>query len=125
MSASNAFDAKFAAVARSLTTSCNQALDRNELSEIPEESLCEAFAGIVRLYAAKAQISNIGAPFGRNGAVTVTDVAIACTAMLEGIGLTLFDLGAWQTLASVRPKQNDPALTSAPETANDVTSKVA
>jgi len=99
---------------------CAQAIDGERLADISTDALGQLFASVVRLYAAKAQLGETPPPFGRHGAVTATDVAIGCTAMLEGVGLTLFDLGAWQTLASVRPVRNSPASPVSSETAHDV-----
>ena len=55
----------------------------------------------MRLYAAKAQLGEAPRPYGRNAGVTVTDVAIGCTALLESAGLEVFELGAWQTMSGI------------------------
>ncbi len=41
------------------------------------------------------------APFARNVGVTVTDVMIGCTAMLEAVNSLVFELGLWQSWTSV------------------------
>ena len=110
----------FADLARALAGRCAEAIDRDRLTEISNDALGQLFASVVRLYAAKAQLGETPPPFGRHGAVTATDVAIGCTAMLEGVGLTLFDLGAWQTLASVRPAKNVSASPVLSETAHGI-----
>jgi hypothetical protein len=112
--------ATFAHLASQLARHCTQAIDGDRLADIPTDVLGQLFASVVRLYAAKAQLGATPPPFGRHGTVTATDVAIGCTAMLEGVGLTLFDLGAWQTLASVRPAKHSSASPVSAETAHDV-----
>src|SRR3546814_14832024 len=49
----------------------------------PDDSLGQVLASAVRVLAAKAQAGQAPKPFGRNSGVTVTDVAIACTARSE------------------------------------------
>ena len=103
MSKDDTIDPSFSDLASALAARCAEAIELDSASEIPNDSLGQVFASVVRLYAAKAQAGDTPRPFGRNSGVTATVVAIGCTAMLESIGLTLFDLGAWQTLSSVRP----------------------
>jgi len=112
-------------LARELALHCAQAIDLDRVAEIPDDALGQIFASVVRLYAAKAQLGETPPPFGRHGAVTATDVAIGCTAMLEGVGLTLFDLGAWQTLASVRPTEDFAAPRFTSETGHDAKYRIA
>ncbi len=103
MSKLDANDLMFSELASALAARCAEAIESGDLDALPNDSLGQIFASVVRLYATKAQAGEMLRPFGRNSGVTSTDVAIGCSAMLEGVGLTLFDLGAWQTLASVRP----------------------
>ena len=91
----------FATMASDLAAACAEAIDADRLDSIPDDSLGQAFGAIVRLYAAKAQAGNAPPPFGRNSGVTATDVAIGCTALLEGAGLQVFELGAWQTMSGI------------------------
>ena len=69
--------------------------------DLPEDSLGQALASLIRLYAAKAQAGALPPAFGRNSGIAITDVAIGCTAMMEAADLSLFDLGAWQSLSGV------------------------
>jgi len=94
----------FGDLAMELSARCLEAIENQQLDEIPSDQLGQMFATIIRVYAAKAQNGECVAPFGRNGGVTVTDVANGCTAMMDGVGLQLFALGAWQTMTSVRPR---------------------
>jgi hypothetical protein len=94
-------NASFAALASDMAAAIAETIEADRLDEIPDDSLGQVFAAVVRLYAAKAQQGNAPRPFGRNSGVTATDVAIGCTAMLEGVGLQVFELGAWQTMSGI------------------------
>jgi hypothetical protein len=91
----------FADLASDLAAACAEAIEAQRLDDIPNDSLGQAFGAIVRLYAAKAQLGEAPRPYGRNAGVTVTDVAIGCTALLESAGLEVFELGAWQTMSGI------------------------
>lgn len=92
---------EFAALASEIAAACAEAIERDRVDQIPDDSLGQAFGALVRLYAAKAQMGQAPRPFGRNSGVTVTDVAIGCTALLESVGLEVFELGAWQTMSGI------------------------
>jgi hypothetical protein len=92
---------RFPELASDLAAACAEAIDSNRLDDIPNESLGQAFGAIVRLYAAKAQMGAAPRPYGRNSGVTVTDVVIGCTALLESAGLEVFELGAWQSMSGI------------------------
>jgi hypothetical protein len=91
----------FPDLASDLAAACAEAIEANRLDEIPNDSLGQVFGAIVRLYAAKAQIGPAPRPYGRNSGVTVTDVAIGCTALMESAGLEVFELGAWQSMSGI------------------------
>jgi hypothetical protein len=91
----------FPDLASDLAAACAEAIEANRLEDIADDSLGQVFGAIVRLYAAKAQLGPAPRPYGRNSGVTVTDVAIACTALLEGAGLEVFELGAWQSMSGI------------------------
>src|SRR3954453_9513551 len=93
--------AAFSELASDLAAACAEAIGANRLDEIPDDALGQVFGAIVRLYAAKAQAGNAPRPYGRNSGVTVTDVAIGCTALLESAGLEVFELGAWQSMSGI------------------------
>lgn len=103
MSRSDLATNTFADLAIELSARCQDAIEGGRLDTVPNDHLGQMFASIVRVYAAKAQNGQAGMPFGRNSGITTTDVAIGCTAMLDGVGLALFELGAWQAMTSVRP----------------------
>jgi hypothetical protein len=91
----------FEALASAIAAACAQAIDQDRIDDIPDDSLGQVFGAVVRLYAAKAQMGHAVRPFGRNSGVTVTDVAIGCTALLESVGLEVFELGAWQAMSGI------------------------
>jgi hypothetical protein len=91
----------FPELASDLAAACAEAIEADRLNDIPDDSLGQAFGAIVRLYAAKAQMGNAPRPYGRNSGVTVTDVAIGCTALLESAGIEVFELGAWQSMSGI------------------------
>jgi hypothetical protein len=91
----------FAAAASEIAATCAMAVESQNFDGIPDDSLGQVFGAIVRLYAARAQLGNATRPFGRNSGVTVTDVAISCTALLESVGLEVFELGAWQAMSGI------------------------
>src|ERR1700761_1737680 len=93
--------AAFPELASDIAAACAEAIEANKLDAIPDDSLGQAFGAIVRLYAAKAQMGNAPRPYGRNSGVTVTDVAIGCTALLESAGIEVFELGAWQSMSGI------------------------
>ena len=80
---------------------CAEAIDQQRIVEMPNESVGQAFASILRLFAEKSQAGEAVQPFGRNSGVAATDVAIGCIALMKAANLELFELGAWQRLTSV------------------------
>ena len=101
MSKSDSPAPDFESLASDLAAACAIAIESDRLDDIPDDSLGQIIGAAVRIYAAKAQIGSARRPFGRNSGVTVTDVAIACTALLEGVNLQVFELGAWQSMSGI------------------------
>jgi hypothetical protein len=99
----------FVDLASRLAAACAEAIEGERVLDIPNDSIGQAFASLISLYAAKAQLGELPPVFGRNAALAVTDVAIGCTAMMEAADISLFDLGAWQSMAGVgrRIQPND------------------
>lgn len=98
--------ARFAELASEVAALCAEtfeadAVDGNALATIPNDSLGQLLASVVRVYAAKAQSGPAPYPFARNSSVTPTDVMIGCTAMLDGLGLNVFELGMWQDMSGI------------------------
>ena len=98
--------AKFAELASEIAALCAEtfeadAAEGGALATIPEDSLGQLLASVIRIYAAKAQAGPAPYPFARNSSVTPTDVMIGCTAMLDGLGLNVFELGMWQDMSGI------------------------
>jgi hypothetical protein len=106
MSQSEQAGPSFEALASEISALCADAVEADRLGDIPDDSLGQVFASVVRLFAAKAQAGPAPRPFGRNSGVTPTDVVIGCSAMLDAAGLAVFELGAWQAMSQVGRQPN-------------------
>lgn len=104
MSPSNERSRLFAELSIELSAACLDAIESDSVDELSNDHLGQVFASMLRVFAAKAQDGECVKPFGRNSNVTATDVAIGCTAMLDAVGLALFELGAWQSMSNVGRK---------------------
>ena len=98
--------ASFEALASEMSALCADAIEHDRLDAIPDDSLGQVFASVVRLFAAKSQAGPAPLPFGRNSGVTPTDVVIGCSAMLDAAGLAVFELGAFQAMSRVGRQPN-------------------
>ena len=76
-------------------------LKEESLGDVPDDSLGQLFASVIRLYAAKVEEGNLPRAFARNSGITATDVMIGCTAMLQATDVKLFDLGHWQSMSTI------------------------
>jgi hypothetical protein len=93
--------ADFASLASEIAARCADAVEKDTLDGVPDDALGQAFASIVRVFAAKAQAGETPRPFARNSGIAPTDVMVACSAMLDATGLNVFELGAWQAMSRV------------------------
>lgn len=110
MSQSEQNQAAIAELASDIAARFAEAIEQDRLDDVPDDSLGQLFASVVRLYAAKALGEGAPRPFARNSGITATDVMIGCTAMLEGVGLQLFELGLWQAWSRIgKRKPTEPA----------------
>lgn len=102
----------FPTLASDVAAICAEAIEQDRLDSIADEPLGQIIAAAIRVYAAKAQLGRATRPFGRNSGVTVTDVAIGCTALMDSVGLELFELGTWQTMSGIgkltQPQDGEP-----------------
>ena len=87
----------------------SEAVDENRLADIPDDALGQVLAASVRAYGAKAQEGEPPPPFARNMGVTVTDVMIGCTAMLEAVNSLVFELGLWQSWTTLGKRKRHDA----------------
>ena len=95
--------ARFEAAASEIAALCDEAVTQERLDDLSDAALGQAFAALVRLYAAKAQTGAKLQPFARNSTATATDVAITTMAMLDATSMELFELGLWETMTNIRP----------------------
>jgi hypothetical protein len=93
--------AAFRDLASDLAAACAETIEQGRVHDLPNDAIGQVLGAIVRLYAEKAQLGNAVRPYGRNSGVTVTDVSIACTALLESAGIEVFELGAWQSMSGI------------------------
>lgn len=108
MSTSDERKAKIAELASDVAALFATVIEEDKLGDVPDDSLGQLFASVVRLYAAKAQVGNPPRPFARNSGITATDVMIGCTAMLEAVNSLVFELGLWQSWTSLgKRKRHD------------------
>ena len=91
----------FAELASEVAGRMAEAVDERALERIPDEALGQIFGNLVRVFAAKAQAGRTPRPFARNSGIAITDVAICCTALMDSVGLSAFELGAWQTMSGL------------------------
>ena len=107
MSASDDQRARINELASDIAAVFAQTIEDDRLSDVPDDSLGQLFASVVRVYAAKAQVGNPPRPFARNSGITAQDVMIGATAMLEGVNVPLFDLALWQSWSTVGKRTED------------------
>ena len=91
----------FAALASELAGLMAEAVDEHSLERVPDEALGQLFGNLVRVFAAKAQNGSTPRPFARNSGIAITDVAICCTALMDAVSLSSFELGAWQSMSGL------------------------
>lgn len=94
-------DQSFTALAGEVAGRMAEAVDEHALDRIPDEALGQLFGSLVRVFAAKAQAGRTPRPFARNSGIAITDVAICCTALMDSVRLSAFELGAWQSMSGL------------------------
>ena len=97
----------FAALAGELAGRMAEAVDERALERVPDEALGQIFGSLIRVFAAKAQAGPTPRPFARNSGIAITDVAICCTALMDSVGLSSFELGAWQNMSGLGKLDRD------------------
>ncbi|MBM9593180.1 hypothetical protein [Roseitranquillus sediminis] len=94
---------RFADAASEIAALVDDAVVGSRIDEIGDEALGQVLAAAVRLYVAKAETGARLMPFGRNSAVTPTEIAIASLAMLDAGRMEVFELGLWEQMTNIRP----------------------
>jgi hypothetical protein len=77
------------------------ALKEERLDDVPDDSLGQLFASVLRLYAAKVESGDLLRTFPSGSGVTATDALIGCTAILQAADISLFDLNHWQSMTTI------------------------
>jgi hypothetical protein len=77
------------------------ALEDGDLDKISDEHCGQLLTSMIRLLAAKAQAGETPSLSLGNRTFSATDGVIACTAILETVGVEVFELSAWQALGNV------------------------
>jgi hypothetical protein len=83
------------------STLLDEALRDERLSDVPDDSLGQLFASVLRLYAAKVESGDLARAFPRGSGVTATDALIGCTAILQAVDVSIFNLGHWQSMTTI------------------------
>jgi hypothetical protein len=96
----------FAVLAAAFADRCEASLEMNNLSAASDEALSKALVAAIRLFAAKAQNGETPALVQGNHAVSATDGAIFATAVLEAVGIEVFELAAWQACSNVGSRRH-------------------
>lgn len=96
----------FAVIAAAFAERCDASLELNNLEAVPDEDLSKALVAAIRLFAAKAQNGETPALVRGNHAVSATDGAIFATAVLEAVGIEVFELAAWQACSNVGSRRH-------------------
>ena len=106
-SESSLAEASFTSLAGELAGRKAEAVDERTLERVPDEALGQIFGSLIRVFAAKAQAGPTPRPFARNSGIAITDVAICCTALMDSVGLSSFELGAWQNMSGLGKLDRD------------------
>jgi len=71
------------------------------LEDVPDDSLGQLFASVLRLYAAKIESGDLIRSFPSGSGVTATDALIGCTAILQAADISIFTLNHWQSMTTI------------------------
>jgi hypothetical protein len=77
------------------------ALKEERLEDVPDDSLGQLFASVLRLYAAKIESGDLMRCFPSGSGVTATDALASCTAILQAADISLFALNHWQSMTTI------------------------
>jgi hypothetical protein len=93
--------AQIAGLTAEVTALFDEILKEESLGDVPDDSLGQLFASVLRIYAAKVESGDLARAFAPKSGITATDVMIGCTAILQAAGIKLFDLGHWQAMSTI------------------------
>jgi hypothetical protein len=92
-----------------IDTLMTAALKEERLDDVPDDSLGQLFASVLRLYAAKIESGEFIRCFPSGSGITATDALIGCTAILQAADISIFNLNHWQSMTTIgkRPLDDD------------------
>jgi hypothetical protein len=97
---------EFGAIAAAFVDRCDASLETGNLSAVADDDLSKALVAAMRLFAAKAQNGETPALVQGNHALSATDGVIFATAVLEAVGIEVFELAAWQACSNVGSRRH-------------------
>jgi hypothetical protein len=101
MASSEDRKAQVASLVGEIDTLMSEALKAERLDEVPDDSLGQLFASVLRLYAAKVESGDLMRCFPSGSGITATDALIGCTAILQAADISLFTLNHWQSMTTI------------------------
>lgn len=93
--------AHVAALVAEIDALLSAALKEERLEDVPDDSLGQLFASVLRLYAAKIESGDLMRCFPSGSGVTATDALAGCTAILQAVDVSLFQLNHWQSMTTI------------------------
>lgn len=90
-----------------IDTLMSGALKDERLDDVPDDSLGQLFASVLRLYAAKVESGGPIRSFPRGSGITATDALASCTAILQAAGVSIFELNHWQSMTTIGKRALD------------------
>ncbi len=93
--------AQVAALVGEIDALLSDALKEDRLADVPDDSLGQLFASVLRLYAAKIESGDLVRCFPSGSGVTATDALASCTAILQAADISLFQLNHWQSMTTI------------------------
>lgn len=99
-------ETEFATIAAAFAGGCDASLETGDLSAVADADLSKALVAAMRLFAAKAQNGETPALVHGNHTMSPTDGAIFATAVLEAVGIEVFELSAWQACSNVGSRRH-------------------
>ncbi|MCW6507817.1 hypothetical protein [Lichenifustis flavocetrariae] len=80
---------------------CADVLDESQADAVPERLMADLMITAARLLALRAQADLPTDLSAGNNRLAATDAVIASTALLEGAGIEVFELAAWQAMTTM------------------------
>src|ERR1700753_3909570 len=77
------------------------ALKEERLEDVPDDSLGQLFASVLRLYAAKIESGDLMRTFPSGSGVTAPAPLPSGTAILQAADISLFTLNHWQSMTTI------------------------